>query len=228
MKNNIPFPTPVLFDFDGVVVDSFQSHYSAWGNAFKELFATEISPFPHNELAGKSPYLIAEYFCKTVGHPEKTLEYYQLKGEHLHAGLVPPKLLPGVIEIQTFLTEQSIPHGIASNATRLFIKNSISQLGLGFTSYFGIEDYQNPKPHPEAYITLAKHLNIPKEQFLNTWVFEDSLPGIQAAKEAGMFAVGIATLHNDATLMEAGSQLVFPTLLEAFEYLKLQLPDTRS
>lgn len=222
MKNNIPFPIAVLFDFDGVVVDSFQSHYSAWGNAFKELFATEIPPFPHNELAGKSPYLIAEYFCKYVGKPEITQEYYQLKGEHLHTGLVAPKLLPGVVEIQTFLSKREIPHGIASNATRLFIENSINQLKLGFTTFFGIEDYQNPKPHPEAYITLAKHLNIPKEQYSNTWVFEDSLPGLQAAKEAGMFAVGIATLHSTATLAEAGSKLVFPTLLEAFEYLKLQ------
>lgn len=220
MKNNIPFPIAILFDFDGVVVDSFQSHYNAWGTAFKELFATEVPPFPHNELAGKSPYLIAEYFCKSVGQPEKTQEYYQLKGEHLHSGLVPPKLLPGVVEIQTYLTEQSIPHGIASNATRLFIKNSILQLGLGFTSFFGIEDYQNPKPNPEAYITLAKHLNIPKEQFANTWVFEDSLPGIQAAKEAGMFPVGILTLHNEAKMKAAGCKLVFPSLLEAYQYLR--------
>ena len=39
-------PKGFLFDFDGVIVDSFESHYSAWASAFKELFNTEIAPFP--------------------------------------------------------------------------------------------------------------------------------------------------------------------------------------
>ena len=40
------FPKGFLFDFDGVIVDSFESHYSAWTSAFKELFDAKIAPFP--------------------------------------------------------------------------------------------------------------------------------------------------------------------------------------
>ena len=113
MKSN-SFPKAFLFDFDGVVVDSFEVHYRAWKSAFYELFQEEIPPFPHEKLAGKSPLLIAEYFCNTLGQAEKTLELHLLKATHLHAGTTPPTLLPGVREIQGFLAAQNIPHGIAS------------------------------------------------------------------------------------------------------------------
>jgi beta-phosphoglucomutase len=219
MKNNFKRPSAVLFDFDGVVVDSFQSHYGAWKTAFLQLFKTEIPAFPHDKLAGKSPHLIAEYFCNTVGQPEKSLEFFQLKAACLHISTNPPNLLPGVVEIQELLAQENIPHGIASNATRLFVKNSIAQLNLGFTTYFGLEDYTHAKPHPEAYLTLATALNIPQEDYVNTWVFEDSIPGTQAAIDAGMKPIGILTLNTEEEMLTAGSHLCFPTLLEAYEFL---------
>jgi beta-phosphoglucomutase len=219
MKNKFTLPAGVLFDFDGVVVDSFDSHYGAWKAAFLKLFKTEIPEFPHDKLAGKSPYIIAEYFCNTVRQPEKSVAFFKLKGEYLHNSTNPPHLLPGVVEIQTFLSNKNIPHGIASNATRLFVKNSVSQLKLGFTTLFGLEDYTHPKPHPEAYLTLARTLNIAKDNYPNTWVFEDSIPGTQAAIDAGMVPIGILTLHTEETMFKAGSYLCFPTLLEAYHYL---------
>ena len=56
--------------------------------------------------------------------------------------------------------------------------------------------------------------------FKDIWVFEDSLTGTTAAKLAGMVPIGILTQYSDSELREAGSQFIFPTVLEAFEYLK--------
>jgi beta-phosphoglucomutase len=220
MKNEIKFPSALLFDFDGVIVDSFQSHYGAWKEAFHQMFGKEIVSFPHEELSGKSPYLIAEYFCTKVNQPEKAKDYFELKCKLLNSNTTPPNLLPGVKEIQEFLAKNNIPHGIASNASKHFVKLSVSQLKLGFKTFFGLEDFKNPKPHPEAYITLAKHLNIPETSYANTWVFEDSITGTQAANEAGMIPIGILTMNTKEDMRKAGSQLFFPTLLEAFHYLK--------
>ncbi|WP_139958151.1 HAD family hydrolase [Flavicella sediminum] len=222
MKNNTPFPIAVLFDFDGVVVDSFESHFHAWKTAFYEMFQKNIPPFPHEKLSGKSPLLIAEYFCELAGDVSKTEDFFHLKAKHLHESGTPPKLLPGVHEIQNYLKEHNIPHGIASNATRKFIKNSIAQLSLGFEKYLGIEDYQYPKPHPEAYLSLAKELQIKPENYKNVWVFEDSITGTTSAKEAGMIPIGILTLNSEATMKKAGSRLVFPSLFEAWQYIQLQ------
>ena len=214
------YPKAILFDFDGVVVDSFDAHYGAWKLAFFELFKTHIAAFPHKSHAGKSPMLIAKYFCEKINETERTKDLFILKGTHLHQGLLTPKLLPGVHEITQYLSLNNTPYGIASNATKLFIKNSIGQLNLNFKTFMGVEDYEFPKPHPEAYISLAKKLNIPTKDYNNTWVFEDSITGTRAAKSAGMIPIGILTQYSKEELENSGSKLVFPTLLEAYKHLK--------
>lgn len=220
MKNNTTLPTAVLFDFDGVVVDSFEVHMAAWSKAYKQLFSQEIPAFPAQTHAGKAPIIIAEYFCTYAGDSSKAEELYLLKGDYLHNGTTPPNLLPGLHEILAFLKTNNIPFGVASNATRQFLTNSIAQLKMDFQVYTGVEDYKFPKPHPEAYISLAKKLNISDENFANVWVFEDSLTGTQAAKSAGMIPIGIIAQHNTEALKKAGSQMVFEHLLAAYNFLK--------
>ena len=83
-----------------------------------------------------------------------------------------------------------------------------------------MEDYEKPKPDPEAYIRLAKALGFSKIDFKDLWVFEDSLTGTTAAKLAGMVPIGILTQFSEQELKKAGSKMVFPTLLEAYQYLK--------
>lgn len=211
-------PKGFLFDFDGVIVDSFESHYSAWSSAFRELFNKDIVSFP-SSYAGKSPMIIAEYFCNTIGKKKQTEQLFLLKDKHLDIHFKVPKLLPGVREFSTFLSKEKIPYGIASNATKQFLKNSVHHLNLNFSTVFGVQDYEKPKPHPEAYITLARALGFTEDNFDTLWVFEDSLTGTKAAKTAGMVPIGILTQYSEAELKEAGSVFVFPTLLEAYEYL---------
>ena len=211
-------PKGFLFDFDGVIVDSFESHGSAWSSAFKELFNKEIVPFPKSH-AGKSPMIIAEYFCSVIGEEKRTEELFSLKDKHLDLYFKVPKLLPGVREFTTYLSKEKIPYGIASNATKQFLKNSVHHLNLNFSTVFGVEDYVKPKPAPEAYITLAKALGLLENDFKDIWVFEDSLTGTTAAKLAGMIPIGITTQYTEEALRNAGSLFVFSTLLEAYEYL---------
>lgn len=212
-------PVAALFDFDGVIVNSFEAHYRAWGEAFEQLFNQEIPPFPHATHPGKSPKLIAAYFCEKIQRTEEAEALFKLKSEILHNGNYAPSLLPGVREIQSWLTSQCIPYGIASNATKTFVGNSIKQLDINFETYFGVEDYKFPKPAPEPYLLLAKKLQIPESDFCNTWVFEDSLTGTDAAKAAGMIPIGIMTQFSESELKNRGSKLVFKNLKEAYEYL---------
>ncbi len=208
-------PNALLFDFDGVVVNSFRAHGDAWASAFEQLFNTSLPQLKHEQYAGKSPVLIAQLFADVQGAGDKAEDLLTLKKQLLNESSIVPTLLPGVHEIQKFAVAQHIPYGIASNANRQYVKNSIDQLGLDFEIYFGYEDYTYPKPHPEAYITLATRLGIAPSDFKNSWVFEDSLVGISAAREANMHPVGILTQYTEAQLLEAGAKLTFPTLREA-------------
>ena len=211
-------PKGFLFDFDGVVVNSFKCHGNAWSSAFRELFNQEIAPFPKSH-AGGSPMLIAEYYCSVIGEEKRAEDLFLLKDKHLDVHFTIPTLLPGVREITAFLLDKKIPYGIASNATKQFLKNSVHHLELDFPVVFGVQDYEKPKPAPEAYISLASALSFKKPDFKDIWVFEDSLAGTTAAKLAGMIPIGILTQYSEEELREAGSQLVFPTLLEAYQYL---------
>ena len=211
-------PKGFLFDFDGVVVNSFKSHGNAWSSAFRELFNQEIAPFPKSH-AGGSPMLIAEYYCSVIGEEKRAEDLFLLKDKHLDVHFTIPTLLPGVREITAFLSDKKIPYGIASNATKQFLKNSVHHLELDFPVVFGVQDYEKPKPAPEAYISLASALCFKETDFKDIWVFEDSLAGTTAAKLAGMIPIGILTQYSEEELKEAGSQLVFPTLLEAYQYL---------
>jgi len=213
----LPFPKAVLFDFDGVVVNSFKTHGAAWASAFKEIFGQEICPFPHETHAGKAPYLIAEYFAEYGGDISLTQKLNDLKQEHLLKTTTPPDLLPGAMEIEQFLTDQNIPHGIASNAYTGFVENSVKQTGIGFKVCMGVDLFEKPKPSPIPYLTLAEKLGVKKEDFDKTIIFEDSLTGIKAAAKTGMVAVGILTQYTEEQLKANGAVKVFPTLLEAYQ-----------
>ncbi|UZO81134.1 HAD family phosphatase [Aquimarina sp. ERC-38] len=212
-------PKALLFDFDGVVVDSKSVHYNAWKSAYHSLFNKSIGDFPEF-LTGKSPMQIAEHFATEAGQTESAEALYDLKDEHIVTNKELPDLLPGVVALQKWATSQNIPYGIASNATRQFLKKSVVGLSLDFPVYFGFEDYKKPKPDPEAYKTLANALKMKSEDFAACWIFEDSLVGLKAAKSAGMYPIGILTQYNQEQLKEAGAQLVFPTCKEAFLYVK--------
>lgn len=216
MKNlSITRPNALLFDFDGVVVDSKQVHGESWAFAYKKLFGTELPILPRESYSGKSPALIAELFAGVAGQKQKGGELLNLKKTHIVNSADIPLLLPGVNEIQSFAATHNIPYGIASNASRSYVKRSVERLQIDFNICFGFEDYTHPKPHPEPYIKLATRLGIKNSDFKNTWVFEDSLVGITAAKIAGMYPVGILTQYTEEELKLSGAQLVFANLDDA-------------
>lgn len=212
-------PHAVLFDFDGVVVNSFEVHYKAWSEAFFEIFNKKLGDFPEG-LEGKSPIQISQRLCEVGGDPAMASKLYTIKGDKLHSSTVPPKLLPGVKELTKLLSQQCIPYGIASNATKQFISNSINQLDIDFETFLGVEDYIKPKPDPEPYIKLAKALGVEETNFGSVIVFEDSITGATAAIKAGMVAVGIETQHPAQMLKDAGCSYSFKTLFEAYLLLK--------
>jgi len=213
---NLPYPKAVLFDFDGVVVNSFKTHGAAWASAFKKIFSKEICPFPHQTHAGKAPILIAEYFAEYGGDITQAQYLNNLKQEHLLQTTTPPDLLPGAREIQEFLAAKNIPHGIASNAYTAFVENSVKQTGIGFKVCMGFDLFKKPKPSPIPYLTLAEKLGVKKEDFSKTIIFEDSLTGIKAAAQTGMVPVGVLTQYTEKELLANGAVKVFPTLMEAY------------
>ena len=212
-------PEAVLFDFDGVVVDSFKAHQNAWSVAFRKLFNKEICPFPIETHAGKAPIYIAEYYAEYGGDVSRKLELKAEKHKAMLLGEVKPQLLTGVREISAELKKRNIPYGIASNASKHYVKKAVEWLGIDFDICMGYEDYKEPKPSPIAYMTLASELGVNSSLYSKTWVFEDSKTGISAANAAGMHPYGIKGEGSVQDLLDNGANQIFESLLDAHKNL---------
>ncbi|MDO4327826.1 MAG: beta-phosphoglucomutase [Lachnospiraceae bacterium] len=189
-----------IFDLDGVLVDTAKYHYLGWKKLADRL-GFSFTEQQNEALKGISRMAALDLLLKMGDMNEKFSEeekeelaaeknqYYldfvsQLKEE---------ELLPGVTELFERMKQANIKIalGSASKNARLILER------LHIKDYFDfIVDgtlVKKAKPDPEVFTLSADRLGIPYEKCV---VFEDSAAGIQAAKTAGMTAVGIGTRKN--------------------------------
>ncbi|HTB21254.1 MAG TPA: beta-phosphoglucomutase [bacterium] len=187
----------VLFDLDGVIVDTARYHYLAWkkiaeeqGIAFDEK-ANEalkgVSRMASLDLIlarGKRDYSPSE---KIALADKKNALYVEMI-----AGLKPEEILPGVKDFLASLKAAGIKRAICSaskNAPMILERLKVAE---DFDTVVSGNDTSRSKPDPEVFEMAAKRLGLPHSECL---VVEDAYAGIQAAKSAGMKAVGIGEAH---------------------------------
>ncbi len=207
--------TGFIFDFDGVVVDSLGAHLRAWDAAVLALFNAPLTN--PSRLIGHSTVAIAVLLAEEYGAPARAPDLVRLKREFLENLDQPVCALPGAAELFHNLAAGSIPWGIASNANRAFIEQTLGILGLAVPTIVAVEDVKKPKPAPDVFLLCATRLGISPADHRRTIVFEDSAHGISAAVKAGMFAVGVTTQHPAKILLAAGASETCRNLAEALE-----------
>lgn len=184
----------IIFDLDGVVVDTARYHYLAWKELSHSLgFEFDIV---HNErLKGVSRMASLEVVLEVGNIMNLTFkEKAQLadRKNKIYLSLISElnqsDILPGVIE---FLDKmKSLQYKIALGSASKSGKMILDKLKL--SEYFDVivdgNLVQNPKPDPEVFIKAADSLHIPYNQCI---VVEDSKAGIEAANIGGMHSIGI-------------------------------------
>ena len=172
-----------LFDCDGTVADSMPPHYIAWKRALDECGAT----FTEAQFYGWGG-LPAEAVIKRLNR-EQGLDLQaslvsQRKEEFYFETLPTLKAVPEVLE-HVLEAHGRIPIAIVSGSTRESVEASLRTLGLLdlFNTLVCAGDYVLGKPNPEPFLLAAERLGIAPADCL---VFEDAMPGIEAAKTAGM------------------------------------------
>jgi beta-phosphoglucomutase len=205
-------PSAFIFDFDGVVVDSIAVHLDAWKVAVDETFGIEIAQ--PTRLVGHSTTNIAMILAEEAGAPGKAPELAALKRKILDEGSTPVQALPGALDLFGALTSENLPWGIASNATKSFIENTLQRLGVQAPMVVSVEDVRNPKPAPDVFLLCATRLKISPHRHREILVFEDSVHGLTAAVRSGMCAIGIETQQAAAELYAAGARKVCKNLSE--------------
>jgi beta-phosphoglucomutase len=201
-------PYAVIFDFDGVVVDSISTHLLAWRLAAKELFQIEINPVDMEPLMGRATRSIADFLCTKFAIPDRAAELVKAKSAKVTELRAEIPLRPGVFAYMNALQQNNIPFGIASNAPREFVRAIASHHKLPIKVTLGVEDADRPKPAPDLFLKCAQMLKVPVTEHRHVLVFEDSTHGLEAAVKAGMKAIGVTSMHSESVLREAGAKEV--------------------
>jgi len=218
----------VIFDFDGTVFDSEPLHFAAHTQTLKERFGLELAyPYYLQHYAGISdqkalPKILTEH---NVNISEVDIDELIRFKKSLYTKHVEQLIsLPSIKGLSEFLiwVQTHYPIAICSNATRAEIDTSFAKIEQGslqkhFNTIVSADLVYAPKPSPEGYLFTAKQLGVSPEQCL---VFEDSPPGITAAKAAGMIAVGLLTTYSAERLGEADVLIADFTEARQLPYFK--------
>ncbi|MGD0896808.1 MAG: HAD-IA family hydrolase [Thermoguttaceae bacterium] len=202
----------VLFDMDGVLVDSEPIINAA---AIRALAEFGIQARPEDFLpfvgAGEDRYVggVAELHGKAyvLEMKRRTYDWY-LK-------LLPEmgKPFPGARDLIELLRQRGIVCALASSADRVKVEANLTKvLRIPLDSFAALvtgEDVTRRKPHPDIFLEAARRLGISAE---SCCVVEDAVHGVQAAKAAGMRCVAVATSFSPEALAAAGADLVRPSI----------------
>jgi HAD superfamily hydrolase (TIGR01509 family) len=190
----------VLFDWDGVIIDSSRQHEESW----ERLAVEEKKALPADHFTvgfGKKNEWIIPCLLRWTDDLAE-IKRLSLRKEELYREIIVERglsALPGVHVFLERLRAAGVPNCIGSSTHR---ENIMTILGvLGFEGLFGgmvtSEDVTLGKPHPDVFLKAAAKTGVAPVRCV---VFEDALAGIEAGLAGGMKVVGVATTHPEEML----------------------------
>lgn len=194
----------VIFDMDGVIVDTEPVHKFAYDQHFKEL-NIEVSDEMYATFTGNSTRNVFQKLKETFDLNEE-VEDLILRKRHLFNEAFDTKpdleLIEGVLDLIQDLHQNGMQLILASSASKSTINRVFNKFNLNqyFNHKVSGEDFPKSKPHPAIFLHAASLSEDPKEQCV---VIEDSTNGILASNAAGIFCIGynsINSKHQDLSL----------------------------
>lgn len=204
----------VVFDFDGLILDTESREFDSWSETFASLGAT----LEHSEwikCVGAPPgswdvfahleALIGPYDRPLVEH-QRMMRFHELMGN-------PPVPREGVRELIEGLQEAGMPLAIASNSVFAWIDGFLRRMGLRevFPVIMSRDVVGVCKPDPASYLAACRALGFVPSEVL---AFEDSQNGAIAARAAGMDVVVVPNPVTEGTIVGFEPRASFPTAAE--------------
>jgi HAD superfamily hydrolase (TIGR01509 family) len=200
-----------IFDHDGVLVDSLELHQRAWIELGERAGLPVTAAFIHETFGMANPSIFRKLLGESVT-PADIARYTELK-EACYRDLARGQiaLMDGVLDLLDRLAAAGFVLAVGTSGVLANSELTIDEAGLHgrFRAISSFEDFTHGKPDPEVFLVAAKKAGIEPKHAV---VFEDAVFGIQAAKAAGMRAVGVTTTNPAPVLYEAGADLVVETL----------------
>lgn len=187
----------VIFDMDGVIVDTEPVHHYAYVQHFKQL-NIEVTPEMYASFTGNSTKNIYERLKETYNLAQDVQTLVETKRNLFNDAFDSKEdlyLLDGVEDLIKDLYTNGMQLVLASSSANVTIERIFDRFNLHhyFTHKVSGEDFPKSKPHPAIFLKAAELAQTPVE---NCIVIEDSTNGIQAAKSANIYCVGYDSFHS--------------------------------
>jgi HAD superfamily hydrolase (TIGR01509 family) len=186
----------IVFDFDGLIVDTENPGFISWQEIYQEFGATlRIDDWRHatGYVGGFDPAIhLEQILCRRLDWsqlvPKREARNWELT--------LQAKALPGIEPLLRNARERQLRIGVASNSENGWVEGGLRRLGLrDYVDTVVTRDMVvNPKPAPDIYLKTVQTLQVEPG---NAVALEDSEPGCRAAKQAGLRAIAIPNRFSE-------------------------------
>lgn len=194
----------VVFDFDGIILETEEPLYRAW----KEIFEAHGATLSIEEWAvsiGSSDHMdpVAVLEART-GQALDASDLHRRRKARRDSILAEMEMAEGVADCLRQAHDMGLPLGVASSSDRRWVEGHLERLGLlkWFSAVSCVDDVGVAKPSPLVYLHVLDRLGVAAERAV---AFEDSHNGLVAAKAAGMRCIVVPTVmtgHMDFSLAD--------------------------
>jgi HAD superfamily hydrolase (TIGR01509 family) len=191
-----PSPTAVVFDNDGLLLDT----ESVWTRAEQDLFerrGLDFTPADKRELVGTSAEIAGSILERRLEEPGRAAalidELNELVVAELEHGV---EAMLGARELLDALKQRGTPIGLVSNSPLAFVQRSLEIAGFDdrFDVVVSAHEVAAPKPAPDPYLEACRRLGV--EPGPDVVALEDSPTGVAAARAAGLTVIGIPSIEG--------------------------------
>jgi len=201
----------VVFDMDGVLIDSHPAHLTAWRNFLK----LEQIDFTESDLnfilEGRTRSEILRHFLGDLSESE-IAEYGRRKDEIFRGIEAEIQPFPGVLPFLRQLEHRGVAKAVATSASEIRTASTIERMGLGgyFDAVVTSADVVAGKPHPHVYQLACERMKVLPR---NALAFDDAPSGVQSARSAGLRCIGVSNNGLTQALLNAGAERVIPSFI---------------
>lgn len=177
----------VLFDMDGVMLDTESQYDIFWGNVGKKYYPN-VPDFSKQIKGTTLPNILKKYFSDI---PKSEVDTLVVELDQFEANMSFHEI-PGSLTFLDKLKQSGIKVGLVTSSTdtKMNAVNNTLHFDKIFDTIVTASDVKQGKPNPDCFLLGAERLNVSPEDCI---VFEDSIAGIQAGYSAGMTVIGVAT-----------------------------------
>jgi HAD superfamily hydrolase (TIGR01509 family) len=184
----------VIFDFDGLILETETPEVRSWEEVFRH-YGAEYPEWYWRFTLGRGAEQVAQRPYDLLGEQGVTAdqdEVLEMRAAILARLLAELEILPGVLDRIQESKTLDLKLGVASSSRHPWVDGHLERLGLltFFDEIVCADDVERAKPFPDLYLKCCEKLgSLPSE----TAAFEDSVNGVKAAREAGLYVVAVPT-----------------------------------